>query len=337
MLGQSRKRQEHFANPKNVGPLATANAVGLVGAMRWGDVVKLMLRIDPKTDRIAEARFQTFGCSSAIAASSALTVMVIGKTIAQAQTITASDIVDYLGGLPSEHMYCAIMGYEALRIAIDKYRGPAEAGDRVDVTLLCKCAGAAEDFVERTIRSNTLTDPEQVTFHTKAGRGCVACFRQIEAVLARVNDEMVDEGMISKARAYRIGSVEPRMVDVRPRGGEVPAQSVPGIGAAALRLPPKAMAMSKPVSVRPTASAVLREKLGNSEQLRLIESAIDDMRPHLQRDGGDCELIDVDGNTVFVKLTGACVGCQLASVTLSGVQAKLADKLGKPLRVVPVQ
>ena len=78
-------------------------------------------------------------------------------------------------------------------------------------------------------------------------------------------------------------------------------------------------------------------KVGGSERTTLIQHAIENLRPRLQRDGGDCELVDVDGNTVFVKLSGACIGCQLASVTLSGVQARLADKLGLPLRVVPVR
>jgi NifU-like protein len=73
------------------------------------------------------------------------------------------------------------------------------------------------------------------------------------------------------------------------------------------------------------------------DKLNLIKLAIEGLRPHLQRDGGDCELVDVDGNTVFVKLSGSCVGCQLASVTLSGVQDRLVEKLGMPLRVMPVQ
>jgi len=68
----------------------------------------------------------------------------------------------------------------------------------------------------------------------------------------------------------------------------------------------------------------------------LITEAIEEMRPHLQRDGGDCEFVSIDGNIIYVRLSGNCVGCQLSSVTLSGVQAKLAEKLGRPLRVVPV-
>jgi NifU-like protein len=325
------KRMEHFSNPRNAGVLAEANAVGVVGAMRWGDALKLMLKIDPETDLIQEARFQTFGCSSAIASSSAVTEMLAGKTAEEALNISAGDIAEFLGGLPPEQMYCAVMGQEAIQIAIAKYRGAEAEGDNVDVALLCKCAGAGEQFIERTIRANKLTDPDQVTFHTKAGRGCIACFRQIETVLARVNADMAAHGVIATRQVYRIGSADPRLFEVKPRGGDVSAPKVVPVGASAR--PP----VSHAPASRPAAALLPNEKRGSSEQIMLIEKAIDSVRPHLQRDGGDCELVDIDGNIVFVKLTGSCVGCQLASVTLSGVQAQLAEKLGQPLRVVPVQ
>ena len=74
----------------------------------------------------------------------------------------------------------------------------------------------------------------------------------------------------------------------------------------------------------------------NLQRMRFIEGAIEELRPFLQRDGGDCELIDVEGDKVLVKLTGACVGCQMAAVTISGVQQKLVEKIGLPLRVIPV-
>ncbi|HVZ52555.1 MAG TPA: iron-sulfur cluster assembly scaffold protein [Pseudolabrys sp.] len=326
---------EHFAHPRNAGVLADANAVGLVGAMRWGDALKLMLQIDPDSDRITAARFQTFGCSSAIASSSAVTEMVIGKTAGEALAISAQDIALYLGGLPAEHMYCAVMAHEAIQVAVAQYRGEAAPGGRVDATLLCKCSGVTVEFVERTIRSNALTAPDSVVFHTKAGRGCVACFRQIETVLARVSGEMAADGLVAKTQVYRVGSAQPRLIELMPRGEAAPgpkAPMAPAIAPAAAR-----PSLAPAPSVKPTASAALIAKRGGSEQIALIASAIDDLRPHLQRDGGDCELVDVDGNTVFVKLTGSCVGCQLASVTLSGVQARLAEKLGQPLRVVPIQ
>ena len=72
------------------------------------------------------------------------------------------------------------------------------------------------------------------------------------------------------------------------------------------------------------------------ERIKVIEAAIEEIRPYLKRDGGDCELVDVEGNTIYVKLTGACVGCHMASVTIGGVQERLIAMLGVPLRVIPV-
>ena len=78
--------------------------------------------------------------------------------------------------------------------------------------------------------------------------------------------------------------------------------------------------------------------LETAEETRvaMIRAALDEIRPYLQRDGGDCELVDVEGNVVRVKMKGACIGCQLASVTIHGIQAKLIAKLGMQLRVAPV-
>jgi NifU-like protein len=327
MLVHSDRLTEHFSNPRNFGVLPQANAVALVGAMRWGDAIKLMLQIDPATDTIIDARFQTYGCSCAIASSSAITEMVTGKTVEEASQITAADITAYLGGLPREKMYCAVMGYEALQIAVANYRGDAQ---RAEAVLLCKCFGVDEDMITRTIRLNQLTEPEQVTSYTKAGRGCVTCFKEIEGVLARVNGEMSKEGLITPMQAYRVGSADPLVFEVKPRGDGSVTPQPPAVSALSAR---PAM---RPAPPRPATSAA-GVKRGTPEQIRLVENAIDDLRPRLQRDGGDCELVDVDGNTVFIKLSGTCVDCQLASVTLSGVQARLAEKLGLPLRVVSVQ
>ncbi|MGP9813520.1 Fe-S cluster assembly protein NifU [Rhodopseudomonas sp. NSM] len=330
MLDHLARLDEHVSSPRNAGVLPQANAVGSFGTIRWGDAVKLMLQVDPQTDRIEQARFQAFGCSSAIAASSAVTEMITGKTLDDAAGFGAADIADYLGGLPPERMYCAVMVYEALQKAITAYRGNAELSE-AGAAPSCKCLGVSQMMIERTIRFNRLTSLEQVTHYTKAAGSCSSCFKQVEGLLARVNADMVEDGLIQSGEAYQLGSAPQRAIDLKPHGAPQPAANI----FAAKAAPAHLRAAPKTPPPRP-APAPVAVGVDAPSQTTLIAEALDELRPHLKRDGGDCELVSVEGNIVYVRLSGNCVGCQLSSVTLSGVQARLADKIGRPLRVVPV-
>lgn len=289
MWDYSEKVKEHFFNPKNAGVLEEANAVGEVGSISCGDALRLMLKVDPATDVILDARFQTFGCGSAIASSSALTEIIKGKTTDEALKVTNQDIAAFLEGLPPEKMHCSVMGAEALHAAVANYRGEAWSDDHEEGALVCKCFGVDAALIERTVRDNTLKTMEQVTCYTKAGGGCQTCHEKIEEILMAVN-------------------------------GSVP------VAEAAIPAPAPA---SKP--------APATKRMTNLQKINLISSVIEDIRPQLQRDGGDVDLVDVDGDTVYVSMTGMCASCQMSAMTVSGIQERLITALERPLRVVPVQ
>ncbi|MDW8323037.1 MAG: Fe-S cluster assembly protein NifU [Burkholderiales bacterium] len=284
MWDYSEKVKDHFFNPRNSGVLEDANAVGDVGSISCGDALRLMLKIDPQTETILDARFQTFGCGSAIASSSALTEIIKGMTLDEALKVSNQDIADYLDGLPPEKMHCSVMGREALQAAIANYRGETWRDAHEEGALVCKCFAVDAHLIEETVRANHLSTVEEVIHYTKAGGGCSTCHEAIEEILTRV--------LAERGETFVPGAVAARREDK------------PG-------------------------------KLTNLQRIRRIETVLASIRPQLQRDHGDIELVDVDGKTVYVNMIGACAGCQMEALTLQGIQQRLMEDLGEFVKVVP--
>lgn len=183
------KVMDHFKNPRNVGAIQDADGTGQVGSLVCGDALKLTLKVNKETEVIEDAKFETFGCASAIASSSILTEMVKGKTLQEASKITNQDIADELGSLPSEKMHCSVMGMEALEAAIKSYRegGKPVVFEQEEEKIVCHCFNVSEEAIIKAIRTNHLTTVEDVTHFTKAGGACGACKNDIQAILDKVN------------------------------------------------------------------------------------------------------------------------------------------------------
>ena len=237
MWEYTEKVKDHFLNPRNAGTLDDASGVGEVGSLACGDALTLYIKVEDGI--ITDAKFQTFGCASAIASSSALTELVIGKTVEEAQKLTNKDIAEYLGGLPREKMHCSVMGQEALEQAIKNMRGeaPSKAEHSHEGELVCECFGVFDEEILRAIKENDLKTVEDVTNFTKAGGGCGKCIEDLERLLVQARGEGVCEtpqeapsfpaqGMTNLQRMHLIESVIDN--DVRPPAPEGRRRHPPG-------------------------------------------------------------------------------------------------------------
>ncbi len=270
------KVKEHFLHPKHTGVIERPDLDATVGSITCGDALRLMIRLD-EDGRIADAKFQTFGCASAIASSDALIELIKGKTIEEAERLTNNDIADYLGGLPEAKMHCSVMGTEALQKAIALYRGrPFEFED--EGAIVCRCFGVTDKLIEKVVREQNLHTVEQVTHFTKAGGGCQGCHPEIEAIIQKVHGPKAEH--VAKARQRRT-------------------------------------------------------PMTNLERMTLIQQVIEhEIRPMLQADGGDIELIDIDGKMVQVALRGHCAWCRVKDFTLKGAIEERLKELVDPEIVV---
>ena len=274
MWDYTEKTKDHFLNPRNVGFIDDFDGIGEVGSLSCGDALKLTFKLGDD-QRIADAKFQTFGCASAIASSSALTEMIKGMSLDEAAKVTNDDIADFLGGLPKEKMHCSVMGRDAMEKAIAYFRGETEK--QIEGEIVCECFGVTDVQIERAVKENSLTSIEDVTDYVKAGGGCENCHDKIQFII---------DGVLGNA----------------PRAAKKP------------------------------------EALTNIQKIKMIDATLErEIKPALNQDGGDIELVDVDGNLVKVKLRGTCASCAKSQITLKHyVETKLKELVSQDLVVEEV-
>ena len=184
--------KEHFFNPRNLmlGDFDESeyNALGRVGSPACGDEMKLWLKVDPESECIKECKWRTFGCGSAIASTSMLSVMVSengGMTVDEAMKIGPMQILERLGGLPARKIHCSVLGDKALRAAInDFYRhdGQIEKIEREDGRLIDKVLKITDKDIEEAVLEGADT-LEKVQAKTKIGTGDPSCLPEVEQLI----------------------------------------------------------------------------------------------------------------------------------------------------------
>jgi NifU-like protein len=308
----SQKVQDLMNNPQNMGEITEEEAKELggelivadFGAESCGDAVRLYWVVDPKTDKILESKFKSFGCGTAIASSDTMAELCKGKTVDEAVKITNIDVEKAMRdnpdtpAVPPQKMHCSVMAYDVIKKAASQYKG-VDMDSFEDDIIVCECARVSLGTLREVIRLNDLTTVEQITDYTKAGAFCKSCIRPggheaKEIYLVDLLEEYEKEKMAAAADASSAGQ------DVA------------------------------------FAQMTLVQKL------KAVESTIDKyIRQMLVMDGGDMEILDIKENgshiDVYIRYLGACSGCASASTgTLYAIESILKEKLDENIRVLPI-
>ncbi len=296
----------------HLGEIEDPDGFGEHGSIVCGDAMRFTFRVerhpsDPLQDEITAARYLTFGCTSAIAASEALCSLIEEGRFSpvKALKVRNSDIVEFLDGLPEQKVHCSVMGAEALEAAVFNWaqkRGVDLQELGVDIhtdeqeegRVVCKCFSLSEPYLRRKIQELGLKTIADVTNAVKAGGACMSCHHVPGGL-----QDLLDDVWGKKSRPLQVLPVVP----LSPASPEQPTTD-----------------------------------LSPYQFAKKVEDAIDEyVRPMLQADGGDVEIVDIKDALVYCKLAGACQGCSGASQTLSMmVEKTLKDMVDQRVRVVHV-
>ncbi|MBI4706430.1 MAG: iron-sulfur cluster assembly scaffold protein [Candidatus Omnitrophica bacterium] len=174
------KVKDHFMHPRNVLMDESgfeADAKGIIGNIKCGDEMLIFIKVDKEKEIITDCKWKTFGCASAIASTSVLSEMAIGKTLEEAYKITSHDIAKALGSLPEHKIHCSVLGDKALRAAIDDYYMRHGMDDKVKKEkehIICQCLGITDKEIENAVLEGARTYIE-LQEHTKIGTVCGKC------------------------------------------------------------------------------------------------------------------------------------------------------------------
>ena len=292
----------------HLGEIENPDGLGEHGSIACGDALRFTFAVDrhptdPTKDIITEARYLTFGCTSAIAASEALCAIIeAGRyTPIEALKIQNQDIVAFLEGLPDQKIHCSVMGAEALEAAVFDWARKRSVDlkllglsdrqeEQEEGRLVCECFSVTEPYLKRKIKELNLRTIPDITNAIKAGGACMSCHHVPGGL-----QDLLDE-------TWGVAAGEPAR---RPRE---------------------------------EAEADNRPPISPYQFSKKVERAIDEyVRPMLQQDGGDIEIIDIKDRLIYCRLAGACAGCVGASQTLRMmVEGTLKDNVDPRIRVIDV-
>lgn len=180
--------KDHFMHPRNV--LADdenfqEDGKGVVGNVKCGDQMMILIKVDPASGVIIDCRWKTYGCASAIASTSVLSEMVKGMTLDAAYALSPKDVAAKLGSLPEHKIHCSVLGDKALRAAIDDYygrKGQMEKVHREEVRVICQCMNVTDHEIEDAVLEGARTYL-QLQEKTKLGTVCGQCEPEAREIL----------------------------------------------------------------------------------------------------------------------------------------------------------